>query len=254
MELYDFLQFSGAQSQRERVLLALFYADRHLGTPRLAPAEIAKLLDEAREPTPGNIHQVLVRLLSDKLLNRADGKYSLTSRGIERAQTLAPSDRAPEDEREKVLAEISASLANLMARISDEAERDYITEAVSCLHPQVEATRSAIVMGWNAVIANLRAKVEEVGFAGFNAQFASRYAGLANKRKPVQQREDLEDYKDCELLEVCGRMNILGGFALKRLRHHLDLRNACGHPAAVKPGVNVAKSFFEEIVQYVLGR
>jgi hypothetical protein len=254
MELYDFLQFSGAQTQRERVLLALLWAERELGTPRLAPVEIAKLLDGAREPTPGNIHQVLVRLLSDKLLNRAEGKYSLTRRGIERAQSLAPSDRASEDERDKVLAEISASLANLIPRISGEGERDYVAEAVSCLHPQVEATRSAMVMGWNAVIANLRAKVEQAGFARFNAEFTSRYAGLVSRRRPVQEREDLEDYKDCELLEVCGRMGILDGFALKRLRHHLDLRNACGHPAGVKPGVNVAKSFFEEIVEYVLGR
>lgn len=49
-------------------------------------------------------------------------------------------------------------------------------------------------------------------------------------------------------------MGILDKAVRKQLENHLDLRNGCGHPTQVAPGIHRIKAFFEEIIAYVLSQ
>lgn len=154
------------------------------------------------------------------------------------------------DEITLTVKEISETLHKKVLYIVDADERQYIEEAIRCLHPPVLAFRAAVLMGWTAAIYHLRKKVEYMGYSNFNTAFQKVYP--QSKRKPVNHFYDLEDYKDIELLEVCEKLRLYDKAVKKRLLSWLDLRNGCGHPTDVIPEIHIVKAFFEEIIEYVL--
>lgn len=252
MNLEEFLSRSGLKSQGEVALGILYYKSRIEGVRELSPKGISEAFGEASQPVPGNISQVLSSLRKARLVNRTKGgNYSLTILGKQRIYHKMQESGIELNEEVAITAkDISEALHKATLKITDDSERKYVEEAIRCLHPPVTAYRAAVLMGWMAVIYHLRKKVETVGFNKFNLEFASLYP--QSKRKTVKHFNDLEDYKDQELLEVCERLRLYDKSVKKALLSLLDLRNGCAHPTDLVPSINVVKAFFEQALEYVL--
>ncbi len=81
------------------------------------------------------------------------------------------------------------------------------------------------------------------------------FDGLSlGKVKKVNTIDDLEYYQEKDFLLVIEKMGIIDKAVRIQLETCLDLRNACGHPTQVRPQIHKVKSFFEDIIQYVLSR
>jgi hypothetical protein len=155
-------------------------------------------------------------------------------------------------ERTELIKEMTESLHAVIQTITDQHEREYIEEAISCLSPVNNAPRAAVIMGWTGTVCSLRRKINQQGTAGYTAA-TSHLQTMNPKAKSVNNINDLEDVKDIDLLNVCEKMNILKGKSVKtQLVQWLNFRNGLGHPTQVKPSINKVKAFFEDIIQYVL--
>lgn len=253
LSLEQFLRSLGVNTQAEITLAIMYYNNSLQLANELSPKEIRDAFEQACQPLPSNISQVLSDLHKRKLINKTtkSGNYSLTIAGKDLIVKKAEEARVKfGDEVTVTVQEISESLHKKVLDIADQDERRYIEEAIRCLHPPVLAFRAAVLMGWTAAVHHLRKKVECIGFNNFNITFQKIYP--QSKKKSANHFDDLEDYKDIELLEVCEKLHVYDKAVKKLLQHWLDLRNGCSHPTYVIPEIYIVKAFFEEIIEYVL--
>jgi hypothetical protein len=245
LPLDDFVAATGATSRTWIALLILYYYETQRCQRGMTALELRNAFSEARIAAPKNISSTMLLLIGRGLVHRLDGRYVLLQDGLRRARELAQPALAPDAAR--LVADISPHLASYLDKVTDVSERDYLTEAISCLH--ISAYRAAVILGWAGAVFNLRRKIERLGFDRFNAEFVELYP--KSKRDAAASLEDLQEYKDSELLRVCNKLGILSNTAHKHLKPQLDLRNTCGHPTDDKPNVYTVGSFFERIIQYV---
>ena len=254
MDLSEFVERLGFTTQTKVAQAILYYAECMDPKSGLTPAQLEEFFPSARHARPTNVHQVLAALRQRKLVARsASGVYWLTNKG--RGEIKALAQRLgidPCGTRDVTIEEICHSLGEKVLQIPEPQERAYVEEAIRCLHPPARAFRASVLMGWTAAVYHLRKLVERYGFDQFNAAFRQLYP--QSKHKPVQHFNDLEDYPDKVLLEVCERMRFFDGAARRRLEQWLGLRNGCAHPTEVAPGEQVVKAFFEEVIQYVFSK
>jgi len=210
----------------------------------------------ARVTPPANPSDVLGRLQKRRLVVLLEAgpprRCALSQQGLEIASARLNeigwfASVAPE--RTEIVREISEKLHQDVMSVADEAERDFIQEALACLHPAVNAYRAAVIMGWSAAVYNLRNKVMAKGLAAFNTEFQRRFP---RSKKVADDLNDLQEFKDRELLDVCQGIGILSPSVKKQLEPLLSLRNGCAHPTGVKPEIHRVKAFFEDIIRYVL--
>ena len=108
-------------------------------------------------------------------------------------------------------------------------------------------------MWWTGAVYSLRSKIDKQGHAGYST-FTSHLKRI-NPKKSASTFNDLEDVKDADLLDICEKMDIIKGKAVKdQLAQWLAFRNGVGHPTNVKPGIYKVKAFFEDIIQYVMAQ
>jgi hypothetical protein len=245
LPLDQFVALTGATSRTQIALLILYYSERQRGQRSMTAGELRTAFCGARVAPPRNVSGTMQGLLDRHLVQRTGGRYALLQKGVRLARDLAQPALGPDAAR--LVADISPHLTSYLEEIADVNERDYLTEAISCLH--IGAYRAAVVLGWAGAVFNLRRKIQRLGFGKFNTKFAQLYP--KSRRDPIASPEDLEEYKDSELLRVCSKLGILSDTAHKHLKPQLDLRNTCGHPTQDKPDVYTVGSFFERIIRYV---
>jgi hypothetical protein len=148
---------------------------------------------------------------------------------------------------------IEPNLLDLLDRISDEDEREYMKEALKCV--SIEAKRAAIVVGWIAAMWSLHKKIELKSFSLFNKFYKKRHARNAQKKiKTVKKIEDFEYYPDSEVLLVSEDIGILDRGEKRILEKCLELRNICAHPSKYEPEHSEVSVFFERIVNVLLSK
>jgi hypothetical protein len=257
ISVQEFIRQLGFTKAQDNILAACYYAEFVLEQSSFGIADIDGLLGNAKLPQVSNLPRDLKTLAGKKYLNpirNARGRYTLTTLGAdiinEQMQGVGLTISKPV-ERAELLKEIAEALHDMIQKIPNQAEREYIEEAVSCLSPVNNAPRAAVVMGWTGTVYNLRRKIDEQGAAGY-ATFTAHLQKI-NPKKSATHFNDLEDVKDKDLLDICEKMNILKGKSVKdQLDQWLTFRNGVGHPTNVKPGIYKVKAFFEDIIQYVL--
>jgi hypothetical protein len=245
LTLDQFVAVTGATSRTRIALLILYYCESQRGQRSMTAGELRRAFSEARVAPPRNVSGTMQGPIDRHLVQRTGGRYALLQKGVRLARDLAEPALGPDAAR--LVADISPHLTSYLDKIGDVNERDYVTEAMSCLH--IAAYRAAVVLAWAGAVFSLRRKIQRLGFDKFNAKFVQLYP--KSRRDPVVSPEDLEEYKDFELLRVCNELGILTDTAHKHLKPQLDLRNTCGHPTQDKPNVYTVGSFFERIIQYV---
>lgn len=127
---------------------------------------------------------------------------------------------------------LSEMLKALPGKISNEAERLYLSEAIKCYH--VKAFRAAIVMAWNLAYDHLLNWVlaDAKRTTDFNAKIIGRVGQKKGAGLTISKREDFEELKEQEVLDIC---NSAGLFASSNMKKLLDIqltkRNMAAHPS-----------------------
>jgi hypothetical protein len=98
---------------------------------------------------------------------------------------------------------LSKLLKELPGKISDEAEKLFLSEAITCYHSR--AFRAAIVMVWNLAYDHLLNWIlkEAARISTFQASIAARVGPKKAAGITITNRESFEDLKECETLDIC---------------------------------------------------
>jgi hypothetical protein len=142
-----------------------------------------------------------------------------------------------------------ALLQGLPGKISDEAERLFLSEAIICFRNK--AFRATIVMTWNLAYDHLLNWIVANHLAAFNAAIPRRFP----KRSTVTigKKDDFGDeFKDFEVIELCGTAGIVTGNMKKILNEKLARRNLAAHPSLVEILQYQAEDTISDLVNNVI--
>jgi hypothetical protein len=155
------------------------------------------------------------------------------------------------------LHETTIALSNLLkelpGKISNQAEKLFLSEAITCYHHK--AFRAAIVMTWNLAYDHLLHWV--LADAGRTAAFQANIAGRVGPKKAaaitIVRREDFEDLKESETLDICGTAGLFtSGNTKKILDMQLTKRNMAAHPSLVIIGAPEAEDTISSLINNVV--
>ena len=258
LNLSEFVKLSNVISFSNIALVIAYYNEKHNRKDWFLTSELRESFVEARIQPPVNLNDVILKAQKKGylLVNKTKVlfRYKLSQSGVDFVEAqleIAGLLSSQTNEENRLLKGISESLHNNLSSINNSDERGYIQEALTCLDPHIKAYRASILMGWSGTIYHLRKKVEAVGFDKFCQTYESLSLG---KVKKISTIDDLEYYQEKDFLLVIEKLGIIDKAVRQQLEHCLDLRNACRHPTQVSPQVHKVKSFFEDIIQYVLSK
>ena len=106
---------------------------------------------------------------------------------------------------------VSNLMKQLPGTISDQAEQLFLSEAIICYHSR--AFRAAIIMVWNLIYDHLLNWI--LADASRLTAFLAHIAGHVGPKKAaaitITKREDFEDLKESEVLDICGSAGLFVG-------------------------------------------
>jgi hypothetical protein len=126
---------------------------------------------------------------------------------------------------------VSQLLKDLSGKISDEAERLFLSEAIKCYH--VKAFRAAIIMAWNLAYDHLLHWVlaDAQRLADFNTKIIAKVGVKRGTGMVIAKREDFEELKESEVLDICSNAGLFATSNTKKLLDmQLTRRNMAAHP------------------------
>lgn len=137
---------------------------------------------------------------------------------------------------------VTSALAELPGKIPTLSEQVFLVETLACY--RVQAFRAAIVMAWNLAYAHLLEWLltDATRLGQFNSAIPRRYpkrAGFA-----VNTRDDFDEFKESELLEVAKNAGLYSKDVGKILSQKLDRRNTAAHPSSV----HIQKSQADDVI------
>ena len=210
---------------------------------RVAAADIRRCYDQLHCAPPANVATQMHQMADKRppeLLKDAKG-YRLENRVKE--QLDAKYGRPTET------VVVDMMLQALPGKISDEAERMFLSEAITCFRHK--AFRATIVMTWNLAYDHLLNWILAKHLAAFNAAIAVKY----KKRVSVvmTKKEDFSDeFKEYEVIEVCSTAALIDGNTKKILYEKLSRRNMAAHPSMVEITVFHAQETIADLVNNVI--
>jgi hypothetical protein len=143
---------------------------------------------------------------------------------------------------------VSTLLRELPARIPNLAEQTYLDEALACFN--AGAFRASIVMCWNLAYDHLCEFVLGKHLAEFNTQLPKSFPKA--DINAVGKKDDFQELKESQVLQVCRSANIISGSLHKILKEKLDRRNIAAHPSGVVVSQPTAEEFIKDLIENVV--
>jgi hypothetical protein len=130
-------------------------------------------------------------------------------------------------------------------------QKDYLDEAIRCL--RAGCRRAAGVLGWSAAVHQIHTKIEEIGFAVFNAEAAKLKRGrFKHLSLPViESVSHLREANDRHILMVLDGLDLIDSNQRARLDHCVDIRIHCSHPGDAPITDANLLSFFSDLSEIV---
>ncbi len=246
MTLEDFAQLIpglSGMSHVEKIKHFGWFVQTHEGRARFTTSDIRRCYEQLHSAPSGNISQQLRQMagkrppdvlkdargfrLESRVKEQLDGKYAL------RGPTIA----------------VDAMLQGLPGKISDDAERLFLSEAIVCFRNK--AFRATIVMTWNLAYDHLLTWVVANHLPAFNAAIPVRFPRRGSV--VMAKKEDFGDeFKEHEVIEVCGTAGFITGNVKKILNEKLTKRNMAAHPSLVEITQFQAEEVIADLVNNVV--
>jgi hypothetical protein len=213
----------------------------HEKRDRFSTGDIRRCYEAIHYAPPSNISQQLQSMADKKppdVLKDARGyrlegrvKAQLDDKYGRRSATIA----------------VDALLQSLPGHVSDEAERLFLSEAIKCFRNT--AFRAAIVMTWNLTYDHLLNWVMAKHLPAFNAAIPKKFP---KKGVTIAKRDDFEEFKEFDVVELCGTAGIINGNTKKILNEKLNRRNMAAHPSLVEITEHQAQDVISDLVNNVI--
>ena len=148
---------------------------------------------------------------------------------------------------------LSKLLKDLPGKISDQAETLFLSEAITCYHSK--AFRAAIVMVWNLAYDHLLDWIlKDAGrLSAFQANIAGRVGPKRAATINIAKREDFEDLKEFDTLQICGTAGLFASDNTKKiLEIQLTKRNLAAHPSLLVIGAPEAEDTIASLINNVV--
>jgi hypothetical protein len=191
------------------------------------PANITSLLDQLSEKNPrellkGSRGYSMVGRLRDEMSRKYSARHTAVY--------------------------ISTLLRELPVRLPNLAERTYLDEALACFN--AGAFRASIVMCWNLAYDHLCEFVLSMHLTDFNTQLPKSFPKA--EISVVGKKDDFQELKESQVLQVCKSANIISGSLHKILKEKLDRRNIAAHPSGVVVSQPTAEEFIKDLIENVV--
>ena len=244
MELDDFLKLVPrftSLSDTEQVKHFAWYLHRHRRHDSFSTASIRACYSEAVIQEP-NVGREISRLQErHQILKVGDGyRLEKTERDV--------LDKKYGDEAQTVA--ISQLLRSLPGKISDSNEQTFLDEVLKCY--QAAAFRASTVMTWNLAYDHLLGWIlaNPKRLATFNSCVIGRVG--AKRAIAVVQREDFNDLKEAETLDIAGSAKLIDKGMKQVLDFGLTRRNQAAHPSTVAISRATAEDMIDSLVTNIV--
>lgn len=159
----------------------------------------------------------------------------------------------PEDENHH---EYGDEVKKLLGRVTDEAENEYLMEALGCWESGY--LKGATVLLWCAAIDRIHRVIARIGFEKFNVvskqmknQTSGRFKRFS-KDYAIQSLSELQTIPDGDVLWIIEGMQLIDSNQKTRLTSCFDMRCHSGHPGAAPITKYNVISCFSDIVEIIL--
>jgi hypothetical protein len=242
--LVEFLEPLKKKSLTDKCLAVLYYETRYKNNQVLAGSEIRKRLLDSRIP---NVRNANVTALLNQVgayvdtlgLKNGERLWKLTESGAKHIRDLL----GLKVDSPEVVHDI-ATLENLISKVTNLDERDYLNEALLCL--KVGALRATVVFAWVAAIRNIQLKCLAKG-----KKLMPALLKHDPKARTVKSIDDFAYIKDTTVLLACQNLGIFDKSQRETAEESLRLRNRCGHPAKYAPKEKKVSSYIEDLISVV---
>jgi hypothetical protein len=234
-------------SHAEKIKFFAWFLHTHNNKERVTGTEIGYCYDVLHEERPSAISPFLTGM------EKKNPKEAIRDRtGFRLVKTVRDQFDARYGQRGTTV-KVEKLLADLPGKIPDQAERDFLSEALTCF--QNYAFRASIVMTWNLTFFHLCHHVLKHKLADFNAEYPRRYPGIHKKAKAptIATYDDFaSDLKESEVVEICRSANIITREQFNALDRQIGRRNSAAHPSTTVITVLEAEEFIHDLVTNVV--
>lgn len=237
--------FSG-WNQTEKVKAFAWWAVAHGGRPFFTTGDINACFDKLGMHAPGNTSQLIANLAARRPPEaiKSGGGWILEHRirlALDEKLGVRPAT-----------AYVSKLLAELPSRLSEQAERVFLEEAIACF--RVKAFRAAIVMTWNLTFDHLCHYILAKHLPAFNDQLRKQFHKEYEKGKlrDLTDRADFTEMQESEVLVICRASKILRGNVYTILETALRTRNIAAHPSTEVFRDGTAEEYIRNLVENVV--
>lgn len=245
----DFLGHVGnfhTLKQGEQVRLLTFYQQRWGGQRGISATDIKALYGKARYPLPSNASAVLANEAKAKRMIHDSHGYHLTAQSEKELSATYTGIGTPRHPS----IEVAQNLRQLVPKIRSSDGAAFLTEAVTCF--EASCYRAAVVMSWALCYDHLLNHIlnDPGHIANCNSYLSSRKMKVGS----VRRREDFQELKESEVLDMCRVAGVTTKAVSKTLKQCLDVRNDYAHPSGQSITVSKAEAFIEDVVNNAIAR
>jgi len=242
--LVEFLEPLKRKSLTDKCLAVLYYEGRYNNNQILAGSEIKKRLRDSRI---SNIQNANVTALLNQVgalvdtpgLKDGERLWRLTDTGSKYVRDLI----GLKADSPEILHDVT-TLENLISKVTNPDERDYLNEALTCL--KVGALRATVVFAWVATMRNLQLRCLAKG-----KKLNPALLKHDPKARVVNTLDDFAYIKDSTIILACQDLGIFDKSQRETAEESLRLRNRCGHPAKYAPKEKKVSSYIEDLISIV---
>jgi hypothetical protein len=222
------------------------YTSYYLQTVEGAESVSSKAIMQKMRDAALREYSRLPQYLSENAGSR-NGKYIKSPKGGYRLVkgTFEDIDRAVKGEPQKV--QVSMRLIELVEKVPDGSEKDFLEEAVKCF--RIGATRATIIMVWIVAMEHLQKYIYANKLQGFQA---AQSAHTDKKMKRVINYDDFSDLKETRFIELARLSGAISNDVRKLLDEKLGVRNSAAHPSGVNISSHKATEFALDLIDNIL--
>lgn len=246
ISLVEFLQPVKSAPQRLKCMAVLYYYTHYKHTPAMTSSEVKSALVQSRLPKVKDMNTSDVLSRSGAAVDTRDHNdkghklWHLTDSGTQEIRDFLGLPA----EQPEVAVDV-ASLENVAQKISDDLAREFVEEAITCLH--VGALRAAVVFAWTGAVRTLHDQAATKGWPNVEAAVQKHDPRV----KSVKKMEDFAAVADKTFLLAARDLALIDKGQWVILQQALDLRNQCGHPSKYRPGPKKVSALLEDLISIV---
>lgn len=149
--------------------------------------------------------------------------------------------------QEPVKVAVDAKLADLIDKVPDGSEKDFLLEATNCY--RIEAYRAFIILVWIVAMDH----VQKYIFANKLAEFNIAIAKSSDKKlKPIVNYDDFSEIKEVKFIELARSANAISNDVRKIMEEKLGIRNSAAHPSGIKFSGHKATEYALDLIDNIL--